>query len=72
MVLPMSTTNRLNLPNIITAAMKFNFNSIFYVLFRSEEISSVLNTQNQKPIQKQSDDDAIRQNGKLRREIIVV
>ena len=39
MVLSMSNTNQPHLPQRITVTMKFNFNSIFYVRYKSEEIS---------------------------------
>ena len=39
MVLSMGTTNTLYLPYRINIAMQFNFNTIFYVQYRSEEIS---------------------------------
>ena len=39
MVLSMGTTNTLYLPYRINTAMRFNFNTIFYVQYRSEEIS---------------------------------
>ena len=39
MVLSMGTTNTLYLPHRINKAMRFNFNTIFYVQYRSEEIS---------------------------------
>ena len=39
MVLSMGTTNTLYLPHRINIAMRFNFNAIFYVQYRSEEIS---------------------------------
>ena len=35
----MGTTNTLYLPHRINIAMRFNFNTIFYVQYRSEEIS---------------------------------
>ena len=39
MVLSMGTTNTLYLPHRINIAMRLNFNTIFYVQYRSEEIS---------------------------------
>ena len=39
MVSSMSTTNQLYLPKKVTLTMKFNFDSIFYVRYKSEEIS---------------------------------
>ena len=39
MVLSMGTTNTPYLPFRINIAMRFNFNTIFYVQYRSEEIS---------------------------------
>ena len=39
MVLSMGTTNTLYLPHRINIAVRFNFNTIFYVQCRSEEIS---------------------------------
>ena len=39
MVLSTSNTNQPHLPQRITVTMKFNFNSIFYVRYKSEEIS---------------------------------
>ena len=41
MVLSMSNTNQPHLPQRITVTMKFNFNSIFYVRYKSEEISPI-------------------------------
>ena len=38
-VLSMGTTNQLYSPHIINIAMRFKFNTIFYVQYRSEEIS---------------------------------
>ena len=39
MVSSMSTTNQLYLPKKVTLTTKFNFDSIFYVRYKSEEIS---------------------------------
>ena len=39
MVSSMSTTNQLYLPKKVTLRTKFNFDSIFYVRYKSEEIS---------------------------------
>ena len=53
MVLSMSNTNQPHLPQRITVTMKFNFNSIFYVRYKSEEIS---------PLEKVAHDKNLEQN----------
>ena len=47
MVLSMGTTNTLYLPHRINKAMRLNFNTIFYVQYRSEEISPLGSNLNQ-------------------------
>ena len=50
MVLSMSNTNQPHLPQRITVTMKFNFNSIFYVRYKSEEISPLVKPAAHPPI----------------------